>query len=433
MQLNINKHLQEHLIQLKPEEYSQLEQNIIKHGCRDPLILWGDTLIDGHNRYSICSKHDISFNTVGMEFSNIDDVADWMEDNQLGRRNLTADQFKYLIGRKYNRLKSSHGGDRKSTSSDQNDHMNTADKIGSDYGVSAPTVRRAASVVAAIDGKKTSKLAESVKSGEISFSSASQIVAQPEEKQERIIEKLNSGEAKNVVQAKKKVDQEDRIASAPIMNDSRIRVAQGDCLKLVREMKEMPHVVITDPPYGIEIHNTRDGSKDYADGEQYALKLMDDLCKELVIKCDPSAHFYFFSGYSNLHEFKKLLTKYFDVQDNPLVWVKDNHTMCNFSKAYPNKHEYILFARQKGSERQLAECVSDVLEFSRERSSTHSAEKPTRLLEMLIEQSSVPGEIIFDPFLGSGSTGVAAKDLDRQFVGFELDHEWYNVAISRIA
>ena len=107
--------------------------------------------------------------------------------------------------------------------------------------------------------------------------------------------------------------------------------------------------------------------------------------------------------------------------------------MCDFSRWYPNKHEYILFAKQKGSERKLTNCVPDVLSFKRERSSTHSAEKPTELLRLLIEQSTKPGEIVLDPFLGSGSTGVAAKELDRQFIGFELEQEWYEVARSRLA
>jgi len=73
-----------------------------------------------------------------------------------------------------------------------------------------------------------------------------------------------------------------------------------------------------------------------------------------------------------------------------------------------------------------------VLNFKRERSSTHSAEKPTELLKLLIDQSSLPGEMVFDPFMGSGSTGVAARELNRGFTGVELDKDWYDVAESRI-
>jgi hypothetical protein len=90
---------------LAPEELAQLEANIVKDGCRDPLVTWQGTLIDGHNRHDICTRHGIPFETVEMEFTDRDAVMDWMDANQLGRRNLTNDQRSYLRGRRYNRTK----------------------------------------------------------------------------------------------------------------------------------------------------------------------------------------------------------------------------------------------------------------------------------------------------------------------------------------
>jgi hypothetical protein len=95
---------------LAPEELAQLEANIIKDGCRDPLVVWSGTLLDGHNRHDICTKHGIPFDTVEMEFADRDAAMDWMDANQLGRRNLTNDQRSYLRGRRYNRTKKSKGG-----------------------------------------------------------------------------------------------------------------------------------------------------------------------------------------------------------------------------------------------------------------------------------------------------------------------------------
>ena len=71
------------------EEYERLEQNIINEGCRDALITWNNTLIDGHNRYEICTKNDIPFNVVTKAFDAKDDVKQWIILNQLGRRNLS--------------------------------------------------------------------------------------------------------------------------------------------------------------------------------------------------------------------------------------------------------------------------------------------------------------------------------------------------------
>jgi hypothetical protein len=59
---------------LDKETYALLEENLIEYGCRDSLILWDNILIDGHNRYEICTKHDIPFNTVDREFNSREDV-----------------------------------------------------------------------------------------------------------------------------------------------------------------------------------------------------------------------------------------------------------------------------------------------------------------------------------------------------------------------
>lgn len=73
---------------LSEEEYKNLEDSIVSEGCRDPLVLWNDTLVDGHNRYEICQKHGIEFKTIQMEFDSEEDVEFWIIKNQLSRRNI---------------------------------------------------------------------------------------------------------------------------------------------------------------------------------------------------------------------------------------------------------------------------------------------------------------------------------------------------------
>ena len=70
------------------EEKKMLEESILNEGCRDAIVLWGDTIIDGHNRYEICTKHGIPFETVNREFESRNDVIEWIIKNQFGRRNL---------------------------------------------------------------------------------------------------------------------------------------------------------------------------------------------------------------------------------------------------------------------------------------------------------------------------------------------------------
>jgi hypothetical protein len=90
---------------LSPEEYALLERSILRDGCTDALKTWGNTLIDGHNRYRICKTHDIPFSVTPIDIVSDDreGVLVWIEQNQLGRRNLTDDQRAIVAGRLANR------------------------------------------------------------------------------------------------------------------------------------------------------------------------------------------------------------------------------------------------------------------------------------------------------------------------------------------
>ena len=86
--MKIDKEFEQLIPPLAEEEYKRLEASIVKEGCRDALVLWDDTLVDGHNRYRICQEHDIAFQTVRRDFADRNAVKLWMLNNQLGRRNL---------------------------------------------------------------------------------------------------------------------------------------------------------------------------------------------------------------------------------------------------------------------------------------------------------------------------------------------------------
>ena len=88
--MQINEKFKSLIPPLTPDEYRQLEENILSDGIRDPLVLWGDTLIDGHNRYEIAQKHGLTFQTVEREFDSEGAAQRWVILNQFGRRNLSA-------------------------------------------------------------------------------------------------------------------------------------------------------------------------------------------------------------------------------------------------------------------------------------------------------------------------------------------------------
>ena len=136
---------------LTEDELSQLEENILEEGLvLMPLIVWNDTIVDGHNRYRIAQAHPgIGFRTHEKNFNSKYEALSWICKNQLGRRNLTPQQKKYLIGQRYDAEKKTHGGDRKSNlpeSSGQNDHLiaaqKTRERIASETGTSESYIVR---------------------------------------------------------------------------------------------------------------------------------------------------------------------------------------------------------------------------------------------------------------------------------------------------
>ncbi|RSZ42831.1 plasmid replication/partition related protein [Variovorax beijingensis] len=90
MNIVVNEELKAYIDPLTPEEHEALERSILTEGCRDALVLWGDVLVDGHNRYGICQKHGLPFQTVqNTRFKTIEDVHLWMIDQHLGRRSIS--------------------------------------------------------------------------------------------------------------------------------------------------------------------------------------------------------------------------------------------------------------------------------------------------------------------------------------------------------
>lgn len=99
--LKIDAYFKQIIQPLSAEEFRQLEQDIIRNGCREPLCVWYNTILDGHNRYEICAKQQIPFMIQRIYLKNREEAIVWICANQLGRRNITEEMRKYLIGKRY--------------------------------------------------------------------------------------------------------------------------------------------------------------------------------------------------------------------------------------------------------------------------------------------------------------------------------------------
>ncbi|AEI52245.1 hypothetical protein [Runella slithyformis] len=185
------------------EEWSQLEKNIVTNGCKDALLLWETTqaaiepetltpnapvfvLVDGHNRYQICTTRNISFNVQVMSFASLKEVKDYMIDLQLGRRNLSPQQASYFRGLRYNLEKSEKGKYDRNKHKSQNgtyeendpenhksqngtydkNSLSTSRKLAKEYKVGRNTILRDAEFAAGLD-KLDTRLKNAVLSGEM--------------------------------------------------------------------------------------------------------------------------------------------------------------------------------------------------------------------------------------------------------------------------
>lgn len=147
---------------LTPDEFYKLELSILAEGCRDPLVVWDKDveeeewiLIDGHNRYQICQKHSLQYQVLRLKFDDAESVANWIVNNQLGKRNATDETKSYLRGLQYNREKRKEANWqnlRQFANVEQPESMgSTSDRLGELHKVSEKTIKRDEKYAIAVD------------------------------------------------------------------------------------------------------------------------------------------------------------------------------------------------------------------------------------------------------------------------------------------
>jgi DNA modification methylase len=221
------------------------------------------------------------------------------------------------------------------------------------------------------------------------------------------------------------------------------RIYQRDCIEGMRLLADdSVDLVVTDPPYGIdfrsnhrkksELKSINGISNDGTDNNDFLSDVIDEIKR--VLK--PNSHVYWFTRWDRAILQQPLLDKNFTVK-NSIIWMKNNWSMGDLAGAYAGQYENIIFA-QKGR-RKLNEVGGrkrhpDILQFNRVASNKlrHSHEKPEDLIEFLIRKSSDESDVVLDPFMGSGTTAVAAARLSRHYIGFETEPEYVRIANQRL-
>lgn len=330
--LNVDTEFKNLIPPLTDDEYKGLEASILEEGCRDALILWGDTIVDGHNRYEICTKHNIAFNTVQMDFDSRNAVKLWMMHNQLARRNLND----------FQRIEITHKcEDAVKDEAEKNLHLakgqgikgvvklpqvKSRDVLGKMASVSGSTYERAVKVL----NEAPQEIVDAARRGDISINQAYQTVRREE----------------------KKKDVQKRIEEYATVQTGIIDINATD---------RKYNIIYADPPW----QYWESGNKNQA--LHYTTMTIDEIC-ELPVKdiADKDCVLFLWVTYPILQEAFKVIESWgFDYSTCAFVWVKKNKqkdTPFVGCGAWTRANSELCLLATKGNVMRLDASVSQVVE-----------------------------------------------------------------------
>lgn len=212
------------------------------------------------------------------------------------------------------------------------------------------------------------------------------------------------------------------------------RVIQGDCLEVMKDIPDKSvDCIITDPPYGMNYQSSRrTATEKFKKIENdNNIDWFPEFIKECYRVLKDNSHIYIFCNDYNISKFRDLQESVGFKNKRTLVWVKNNHTSGDLLGDYANKTEFINYA-QKGRRLLNGGRDTNVLNFSRVSKLEHPTQKPVDLNEYLIRKSTNENDTILDPFAGSGTTGVACKNLNRNYILIEISPEYIEIINKRL-
>ena len=225
---------------------------------------------------------------------------------------------------------------------------------------------------------------------------------------------------------------------------SDIKLYNGDCLELMKLIPDKSiDLILTDPPYKITARGNGGNSggmfqkKEVNNGKVFKVNDLEieDWLPEFYRVLKDGTHCYIMTNNKNITHYLSVIDSSLFHFIKNLIWVKDNKIM---GQTYMSQFEYVIMLR-KGKHKRINDCgQGDVLQIPNKKmknlegKTIHDTEKPVKLNEILIANSSNEGEIVLDPFMGVGSCGVACINTNRDFIGIELDEGYYNIAKERI-
>jgi len=208
----------------------------------------------------------------------------------------------------------------------------------------------------------------------------------------------------------------------------------GDGFQLIKSLPDNSvDLIVTDPPYGINLtKGYKSGSNELIQGDDgfTVMFFLDDIMREYKRVLKPNSALYIFTRFDVMPYWWIKLKNYFDAK-NQIVWFKGGGGMGDLKGNFSYNYESIMFAtngkhqirgKREGSVWQIGKCKQEY----------HETQKPVELIEKILLHSSDEGMTVLDPFMGSGTTGIACRNLKRNFIGIELNEDYFNTAKKRI-
>ena len=217
-----------------------------------------------------------------------------------------------------------------------------------------------------------------------------------------------------------------------------VKLYNDDCLNVLKDVDDNSiDLVVTDPPYEVITGGRNGGVKGKPSGILTENKqLMKSIpnpelwLSECFRVMKDGTHIYIMTNTLNLTNYLNIINEVGFKLHNLLVWNKNNTTP---NRWYMKNCEYVIFAR-KGFAKSINNPSSQTVHNFDNiiGNKQHPTEKPVDLMKLYVGNSSQVGDTVLDPFMGSGSTGVACKELGRNFIGVELDEQYFDIATKRI-
>lgn len=324
---------------LTQEEYSALEQSILSEGCRDAIVTWNNIIVDGHNRYEICTKHNVPFKTVAYNFKDRDEAKEWMILNQFARRNINAYQRSVLaLKLKPVIAEKAHG--RKVAHVQNSAQAKTREQLATIAGVSHDTINKVERIEAIAD--ESTK--EALRRGDISVNKAYY----------------------NVKLEQRKAEQAAKIAEY----SERPKV---DGVIDIYTTTEKYRVIYADPPWS---YNDKMDSPNLGGAvKHYPTMSTNEIC-ELPIPAEDNAVLFLWVTSPLLEDSFKVIKAWGFKYKTSFIWDKVAHSMGHYNSV---RHEFLLICTRGSCTPDVPKLLDSVVSIER----TEHSVKPNEFREII--------------------------------------------------